>query len=298
MEGRSMRYRNGLISLAAVLAASAPAAGAAQGLEPRAKVGEWKIITLRAGYCLADHTYPGGTRVAISWQQGGAAGLSVDNRDWLERIAHRYRIGLVQDGIARTFAGGARPQFRTLNLVARSAGADLLAQLAGGGFLEIAGPDGRLVERLDLSGVAPAVARLAPCLSQATLENYPPAAPPPPPPPPSRSGKVRPARPQANLYQLFSEADYPAAAIRDGHEGATTFRLDVGRDGRVAACRIIGSSGSAILDVTTCQLLAARARFSPALGSDGKPTEDSVVGRIVWRLPEPEPEPPPPPPPQ
>jgi hypothetical protein len=37
-----------------------------------------------------------------------------------------------------------------------------------------------------------------------------------------------------------------------------------------------------------------RARFQPARDHEGKPTEDSVSGRIIWRLPEPEPPPPPP----
>jgi TonB family protein len=288
-----MRCRDGLISLAAVLAASAPPAEAAQGPEPWAKVGEWKISALRAGYCLAERAYPGGTQVSISRQQGGAVGLSIDNRDWLERTAHYYKISLVQDGSARSFAGGAKPEFRTLNLVARSAGADLLAQLAGGGFLEIAAPDGRLVERLDLSGVAPALAKLAPCLSQATLENYPPVPPPPPPPPPRDIG-ARPPHQLTPPHLLFSNADYPPSAFRSGEEGIVAFRADIGADGRVTGCTITGSSGSSALDLATCRVVRMRSRFLPARDRDGRPAKGRFDGRIAWRLPAPDPAPPPP----
>jgi hypothetical protein len=36
-----------------------------------------------------------------------------------------------------------------------------------------------------------------------------------------------------------------------------------------------------------------RARFRPARDSAGKPTQDSMSGRVVWRLPQPAPVPPP-----
>ncbi len=283
-----MRYVEGLISLAAVAAAMAALpAEAAQEREPWAKVGEWEVSPLRAGYCTAARAYPGGTRVSISSLQGGSASLSVTNRDWLQRIEFHYRLRLVQEGSPRIFAGGAKPEFRNLNLVSRP-GAELLAQLAGGGILEIVGPAGALIERLDLSGVAPALARLAPCLAHATLENFPPVAPPPPPPPP-QSGQVGPVGPQAPLASLFSSADYPPSALRAREQGTVGFRVDVGEDGRIAACTVTASSGSAALDSTTCRLIIMRARFRPARDNRGRPTTDSYNGRITWRLPEPEP---------
>jgi protein TonB len=110
-----------------------------------------------------------------------------------------------------------------------------------------------------------------------------PPAPPPPPPPPPR--KVQPARAKANLVSLFSDEDYPASAVRAGESGATGFRLDVGANGRVANCTVTSSSGSSALDSTTCRLLKSRARFSPATDSTGATTNDTVTGRIVWRLP-------------
>ena len=100
------------------------------------------------------------------------------------------------------------------------------------------------------------------------------------------------ARARANLVTLFSDEDYPAAAVRNREQGPVAFTLSVGADGRATACSVTGSSGSAILDSTTCRLLMMRARFEPARDSKGRPTTDTVTGRIVWRLPDDEPEPP------
>ena len=98
------------------------------------------------------------------------------------------------------------------------------------------------------------------------------------------------ARATANLVALFSDEDYPAAAVRNREQGPVAFSLAVGADGRPTGCSVTASSGSAILDSTTCRLLMMRARFEPARDSKGRPTTDSVAGRIVWRLPEEEPD--------
>jgi TonB family protein len=99
-----------------------------------------------------------------------------------------------------------------------------------------------------------------------------------------------PARAKANLASLFSDEDYPAEAVRNHEQGPVAFSLSVGADGTPTACSVTASSGSAILDSTTCRLLMERARFEPARDARGRPATDSVHGRIVWRLPEEEPE--------
>jgi TonB family protein len=288
-----MRYGNGLIGVAILAAASASVPGeAAQGRIPWAKVGEWEVGAFKVGFCSADRVYPGGTRVSLSSHRSGYAGLSVLNRAWSMQTAGHYEISLVQGGARRSFAGEDDGYLHGLGRSAESGDA-LLAQLAAGGALEIAHPDGRLLERLDLGEVAPALAKLGTCLVEAaTAANFPPVAAPPPPRPPRL--KVQPARAQASLASLFSSDDYPAAALRAEEEGAVEFRIEVGKDGRVGACTITVSSGSPALDSTTCQLITMRARFRPARNSEGQPTGDSFSGRIVWRLPEPEPPPPPP----
>jgi TonB family protein len=295
-----MRHGVGLISIVAVAVAAATAATAglpaeaAQGRKPWAKVGDWELSPSRVGSCSAYRVYPGGTQVSISSGPNGSAALFAFNRAWPMQTAHPYRMSLVQGGGRRSLAGEANPYSHGLGILAESGGG-LLAQLAGGGILEISHPDGRLLERLDLGQAAPALARLDPCISEAaTAENFPPVPAPTPPPPPPGGSRPQPARAPASLASLFSGDDYPAAAIRAGEEGAVGFRLTVGKDGRVSACAVIASSGSAALDSTTCQLLTLRARFRPARNFEGQPTEDALNGRIVWRLPEPEPPPPPP----
>src|SRR5262249_51938473 len=93
-----------------------------------------------------------------------------------------------------------------------------------------------------------------------------------PPPPPSTGVRpnlvVPPQRARANLNTYFSMDDYPAAAVRNHHEGTTGFRLRVGTDGRVADCQVSQPSGSALLDAATCRILRARARYNPARAPD------------------------------
>jgi len=110
----------------------------------------------------------------------------------------------------------------------------------------------------------------------------PPAPPPPPPPPPPK--KVEAARAKADLRSLVSDADYPASAVRSEEEGTTGFRLEVGPNGRVTNCTVTSSSGSSALDSATCRIMKSRARFTPAIDSNGNPTSDSVSSRITWRL--------------
>jgi protein TonB len=107
-----------------------------------------------------------------------------------------------------------------------------------------------------------------------------PPAPPPPPPP-----KVAPAKAKANLASYVSDADYPDSALRNEEQGTTSFKLDVGPNGRVANCVVTGSSGSSALDSATCRIMRSRARFTPAHDSNNSPVSDSVSARIRWVLP-------------
>jgi TonB family protein len=104
---------------------------------------------------------------------------------------------------------------------------------------------------------------------------------------PSSAAAEQPRRavPVVALYSIFSDTDYPTEAIAKNEQGAVTFRLTVGSDGGVSDCAILGSSGSALLDATTCRILAERARFKPAADAKGKLVSDSHTGRITWRLP-------------
>jgi periplasmic protein TonB len=113
----------------------------------------------------------------------------------------------------------------------------------------------------------------------------PPVAPPPPPPPTQRPSPVAPPSPARLRAGSISNDDYPPAAIRAEQQGTTTALISVGADGRVQRCEIAGSSGSAILDETTCRLITRRFRYQPAV-RDGQPTASTVRQRVTWRLPE------------
>lgn len=122
---------------------------------------------------------------------------------------------------------------------------------------------------------------------QTSLPVPPPAPPivftaPPPPPPPTYA---RPPSPRGNPGFWVTQNDYPSEALREEISGVTGFRLAVGTDGRVSQCEILSSSGSSLLDATTCTLMTRRARFNPARGGDGQPTLGFYSNRIRWVIP-------------
>ena len=65
--------------------------------------------------------------------------------------------------------------------------------------------------------------------------------------------------------------DYPMAAVRAGQGGYVTVSFAIGADGRMSDCKVIRSSGYAILDTVPCKVLPKRARFSPAKDANGAP---------------------------
>ena len=118
------------------------------------------------------------------------------------------------------------------------------------------------------------------------LPPAPVAAPPPAPvapPPPKFSPK--PASPRGSPGSWATSDDYPARALRDEREGTTRFRVSVGPDGRVTDCQVTGSSGSPDLDEAACKNITRRARFTPAMDGEGKPTTGTYANAIRWVIP-------------
>ncbi|HYD37597.1 MAG TPA: energy transducer TonB, partial [Allosphingosinicella sp.] len=248
---------------------------------PAERVGQWEVEARGPDECAVDRRDSGGTRVFLSADRGGARTLIVNNPRWpapdagsLDRLV--------------SLRGGDRlelkPPGRKVEL-----GAEPAARVAASDAIEVVRPDGSIVERVDLSGLAAAAARLPACLARAA-EHVWQVVPAPPPVAPVLDRGGRPPRAEAGLHTLFSELDYPSAAIRAGEQGIVAFRVLVGTNGRVAGCEIIASSGSATLDSATCALLAERARFTPAEDSQGRPALGFVPGQIVWRLSDSEPQ--------
>ncbi len=93
------------------------------------------------------------------------------------------------------------------------------------------------------------------------------------------------AAPQTPL-PWFTFEDYPMKAFEKKWEGVTAFELLVAPDGRIADCRVTGSSGHEVLDRTTCLLAVKRAKFSPARGPDGARRFGVYRSQAVWAFPE------------
>jgi protein TonB len=115
----------------------------------------------------------------------------------------------------------------------------------------------------------------------------PPVAPPviapprPAPPPTPRQSQAKSLT--GSLQGLFSNDDYPSSALDNNEQGTVTVTLTIGPSGRVTGCSPSGSASST-LKQTTCRIVSARARFSPAQDENGNPTSSTYSQSITWRI--------------
>jgi TonB family protein len=77
---------------------------------------------------------------------------------------------------------------------------------------------------------------------------------------------------------------YPPAAKASAEEGRVAFTLDVDNAGHVNVCKVTTSSGSPLLDDTTCNLMTANGRFTPPKDKKGKPVESRWSSSVRWKL--------------
>jgi len=89
----------------------------------------------------------------------------------------------------------------------------------------------------------------------------------------------------APLESLIRRADYPAAARAAREEGWVTYNIAIGADGRVTECIVTASNVSPALNLATCRLIRARARYTPARDARGNAMADRSEGRLHWTLP-------------
>jgi hypothetical protein len=83
-----------------------------------------------------------------------------------------------------------------------------------------------------------------------------------------------------SIDSLLQQVDYPA--LDKPESGAATFVLLIDETGRVADCTVVETSGIASLDAQTCGAVMSQAKFSPAIGADGRPAKDGLVQRVEW----------------
>jgi protein TonB len=86
-----------------------------------------------------------------------------------------------------------------------------------------------------------------------------------------------------SLQGLFSADDYPPSALDNNEQGTVTVNLTIGPSGRVTGCSASGSASSTLKN-TTCRIVSARARFSPAQDANGNPTSSSYSQTIRWQI--------------
>jgi TonB family protein len=87
-----------------------------------------------------------------------------------------------------------------------------------------------------------------------------------------------------NKNEWITAEDYPATALRYDESGTAAFQLTVDARGAVTDCSITGSSGSQVLDDTTCTLIRQRAKFAPAVNAAGKPVAGYYSSSVRWAL--------------
>lgn len=87
------------------------------------------------------------------------------------------------------------------------------------------------------------------------------------------------------LPSYFSADDYPSQAQREEAGGATRVMMMIDETGKLKDCMVEETSGIATLDAMTCGVLLQRAKFSPALDANGKPTRSVSTTKIRWVMP-------------
>ncbi|HEU4961469.1 MAG TPA: energy transducer TonB [Sphingomonas sp.] len=84
------------------------------------------------------------------------------------------------------------------------------------------------------------------------------------------------------IHGRIHNSDYPKAAGAAGVSGTVSVLYVVAPSGRVTDCEVTHSSGSALLDDTTCDLIIARFRYDPARDAEGRPVESMVEENHHW----------------
>jgi hypothetical protein len=93
--------------------------------------------------------------------------------------------------------------------------------------------------------------------------------------------------PIGNPGQWITSNDYPQTMLVAGQRAIVDFRVLVGQDGKPTVCLIQATTTPKEFDDAVCKSLMHRARFLPALDSDGAPTASFWSNRVVFVMPRP-----------
>ena len=100
------------------------------------------------------------------------------------------------------------------------------------------------------------------------------------------------AKPIGNPGTWIPDNAYPAAARASAEQGRVGFTLQIDEAGRVNDCTVTSSSGSPLLDETTCNLMTANGRFTPARDKKNRTVAGRWSSSVRWKLEVAPPEPP------
>lgn len=254
------------------------AAGSPAAAEPRQPTARW-VVNYDDAQCVASRNYgtadkplslafkpsANGSLMRVMLMRNGSA-LETDERPATLRFNDAPALSL------NALAHGDRETKRyviSINLPMTTFAANRRATV-------ISIKAGRFDERLAVSGLIGAAAALADCLDNLREvwnvgEPY--------------AGRLKQAaRPSNSLGRLFSPSLFPTQAINAGNTGTVGISMLVDEAGRVRDCMVEETSGFATLDTMSCFVIVSRAKFTPAVGPDGKPAKSAYFQRIDWRM--------------
>ena len=84
-------------------------------------------------------------------------------------------------------------------------------------------------------------------------------------------------------WEVFQKL-YPARALAAHEEGAVGFIVSIDNKGEVTSCQVTHTSGHALLDNETCNVIVLHAVFNPEPGLSPSATR-THEGLIAWKLP-------------
>jgi len=88
--------------------------------------------------------------------------------------------------------------------------------------------------------------------------------------------------PPRRIGGRLRNSDYPEGLGVAGIQGRVSVRYLVEVSGRVSDCEVTASSGSKVLDDTTCRLITERFRFRPSRDGRGQPVAAYIVENHYW----------------
>jgi TonB family protein len=282
--------RRTILAAAVSVAPLALFAGPVRAQPPAGAAGVWAVRSV-AGQCSAEASYGPNVRMRLTrGAVGASAELYVWNRSWgwvsqgeSYDVSLRFSNGGTHRGSAvRGVRLASRGNEPVNGLWIRVDSSEFLDDFARAATVDVTA-DGRPLGTLSLRGTSAAVQSLEECaLAVASGLPRAPLAPASSRPAPGAAIAV----PPVHRVGTMTDDDYPAAAIRAEEQGTVTIEMAVSAEGFVTDCVILASSGSAILDTTTCAIARRRFRFTPAMDVNGRPLAATATRTVAWRLPE------------